>query len=78
MNSFYIGILNKNFSRLIYINGIFGMKSRSPTKNNPCYLNEDKLKIIIRMRPILNEEDSDEFVELEDVMIIIVRIILCK
>lgn len=54
------------------------MKSRSPTKNSPCYLNEDKLKIIIRMRPILNEEDSDEFVELEDVMMIIVRITLCK
>jgi hypothetical protein len=43
------------------------MKPRSPNKSSPCYMSEDKLKIIIRMRPILNEEDSDEFVELEDV-----------
>jgi hypothetical protein len=38
------------------------MKPRSPSKSSPCYVSEDKLKIIIRMRPILNEEDSDEFV----------------
>ena len=42
------------------------MKSRSPSKVTPCYLNEDKLKIIIRMRPILNEEDDSTFVDLED------------
>lgn len=40
------------------------MKSKSPSKVTPCYLNEDKLKIIIRMRPILNDEDKSEFVEL--------------
>lgn len=40
------------------------MKSKSPAKISPCYLNEDKLRIIIRMRPILNEEDENEFIEL--------------
>ena len=40
------------------------MKSRSPSKISQCYLPEDKLKIIIRIRPILNEEDPDEFVKL--------------
>lgn len=44
------------------------MKNKSPSKVTPCYLNEDKLKIIIRMRPILNEEDHTTFVDLEDVM----------
>lgn len=43
------------------------MKSKSPSKVTPCYFNEDKLRIIIRLRPILNDEDSNEFVELEDV-----------
>jgi hypothetical protein len=38
------------------------MKGRSPNKSSQCFVNEDKLKIIIRMRPILNEEDADEFV----------------
>ena len=40
------------------------MKSRSPTKSaNPVI--EDKLKIIIRIRPVLNEEDPNMFVHLE-------------
>lgn len=38
------------------------MKSRSPSKITPCYINEDKLKIIIRIRPILNDEDRMEYV----------------
>lgn len=39
------------------------MKSRSPTKSpNPVI--EDKLKIIIRIRPVLNEEDPNMFVHL--------------
>ena len=51
------------------------MKSRSPSKISQCYLPEDKLKIIIRIRPILNEEDDDEFVKLEDVNHNLFRII---
>ena len=41
-------------------------------------MNEDKLKIIIRMRPILNEEDDSTFVDLEDVHISISRTIHYK
>ena len=54
------------------------MKSRSPSKISQCYLPEDKLKIIIRIRPILNEEDPDEFVKLEDVSMNKCRIIPFK
>jgi hypothetical protein len=43
------------------------MKSRSPSKGIQSPNNEDKLKIIIRIRPILNEEDPNMFVSLEDV-----------
>lgn len=46
------------------------MKSRSPSKTAQTPNNEDKLKIIIRIRPILNEEDPNMFVNLEDVPIL--------
>ena len=40
------------------------MKNRSPCKTSQNVTNEDKLKIIIRIRPILNEEDPSMFVNL--------------
>lgn len=45
-------------------------RSRTPVKssNMSNSISEDKLKIIIRIRPILNEEDPSEFVKLEDVL----------
>ena len=42
------------------------MKSRSPSKA-PGSKDEEKLKIIIRIRPTLNEEDPQNFVNLEGV-----------
>jgi hypothetical protein len=40
------------------------MKNRSPSKITPYGKDEEKLKIIIRIRPILNEEDPNMFVNL--------------
>lgn len=41
-------------------------KSRSPNKQSVISgpISEDKLKIIIRLRPIINEEEPVEFVKL--------------
>ena len=39
---------------------------------------EDKLKIIIRIRPVLNEEDPSMFVHLEDVQLASIRMIHFK
>lgn len=54
------------------------MKTRSPSKVVQSPNNEDKLKIIIRIRPILNEEDPNMFVHLEDVVLIVFRMIHFK
>lgn len=54
------------------------MKSRSPSKIAQTPNNEDKLKIIIRIRPILNEEDPNMFVNLEAVPIPLCRMIHSK
>lgn len=43
------------------------MKNKSPSKQLEQQSADDKVKIVIRLRPILNDEDSVEFVELEDV-----------
>ena len=48
------------------------MKSRSPSKLTQAQ-NNDKLKIIIRIRPILNEEDPNMFVNLEGVLMLSLR-----
>jgi hypothetical protein len=41
------------------------MKARTPTKlAQPASGSEEKLKIIIRIRPVLNEEEPSMFVSL--------------
>lgn len=55
------------------------MKARTPTKLAPAAVgSEEKLKIIIRIRPVLNEEDPSMFVSLEDVLPIPYRTIRWK
>lgn len=54
------------------------MKSRSPSKPTQAAHNDEKLKIIIRIRPILNEEDPSMFVNLEGVRISAFRTTLFK
>lgn len=36
--------------------------SKSPNKSDVWVVPEDKLKILIRIRPVLNEEEDTEFV----------------
>jgi hypothetical protein len=43
------------------------MKARTPSKAAHSQSNDEKLKIVIRIRPVLNEEDPAMFVSLEDV-----------
>jgi hypothetical protein len=38
------------------------MKNKSPTKFEPQQTADEKVKIVIRLRPILNDEDPTEFV----------------
>lgn len=54
------------------------MKTRSPCKVSGTPKDDEKLKIIIRIRPTLNEEDPQNFVNLEDVPPTISRMILSK
>ena len=49
------------------------MKSRSPSKAPGAAKDEEKLKIIIRIRPTLNEEDPNNFVNLEGVLHLLLR-----
>lgn len=41
------------------------MKSKSPSRQEQDP--DEKVKIVIRLRPVLNDEDPLKFVELEDV-----------
>lgn len=43
------------------------MKNKSPSKQLEQQSADEKVKIVIRLRPILNDEDATKFVELEDV-----------
>lgn len=50
------------------------MKNKSPSKLLDQQAADEKVKIVIRLRPILNDEDPAEFVELEDVSLLSFRI----